>query len=74
MVSVRQVLWCVSTVFVASHATDIFNDNWRQAEAYIMLFIGAVEVNALVHGALRRVTQWPWIELQPSEADLLPLS
>jgi len=29
-----------------------------------MLFAGAVEVNALAQGALRRFTQWPWIEHQ----------
>jgi len=28
----------------------------------INAFVGAVEVNALVQGALRRVTQWSWIE------------
>jgi len=37
-------------LFVRSHAThlftDLFNDNWRQAEARRMLFVGAVEVNA----------------------------
>ena len=31
-------------------------DNWRQAEAWIMLFVGAVAVTALAHGALRRVS------------------
>jgi len=27
-----------------------------------MLFVGTVAVNALAQGALRRVTQLPWIE------------
>jgi len=27
-----------------------------------MLLTGAVEVNAVAQGALRRFTQWPWIE------------
>jgi len=40
-----------------------FDDgNWRQAEASIVLFAGAVEVNAPAQGALRRFTQWPWVE------------
>jgi len=39
--------------------------NWRQAEAWIVLLPGAVEVNVLAQGALRQFTQWPWIE-QPT--------
>jgi len=39
----------------------VFNDNRRQADAS-MLFVGAVEENAFTQRALRRVTQWPWIE------------
>jgi len=40
----------------------IFGDgNWRQAEAWIVLLAGAVEVNALAQGPLRRFTQWLWI-------------
>jgi len=27
-----------------------------------MLLTGAVEVNAVAHGASRRFTQWPWIK------------
>jgi len=27
-----------------------------------MLFVAVVEVNAFAQGALRRFTQWPWIE------------
>jgi len=38
------------------------DDNWRQAEAWILLFAGAVEMNALAQAALRRFTQRPWIE------------
>ena len=34
----------------------------RQAEAWILLLAGAVEVNALSQVALRRFIQWPWIE------------
>ena len=37
---------------------DFADSNWRQAEAWIVLPAGAVEVNALAHGALRRVTLW----------------
>ena len=51
-----------SFLLIACNATDFFNDNWRQAEAWIMLFVGAVEVKDLAQGALRRVTQRPWIE------------
>ena len=32
--------------------------NWRKAEAWNLLLAGAVEVNALVQGALRQFTQW----------------
>jgi len=28
----------------------------------MMFFVGTVEVNALALGALRPVTQWPWVE------------
>jgi len=35
-----------------------FNDSWRQAEAWIMLFVGEVEMNTHAQGALRRVTQF----------------
>jgi len=38
--------------------TDLFNDIWRQAEPWLMLSVGAIVVNALVQGALRRTTQW----------------
>ena len=36
--------------------------NWVQAEAWIELLAGAVEVNALAQGAIRQFTQWLWIE------------
>jgi len=36
--------------------------NWRQAEAWIVLHAGAVEVNALAQGALRQFTQCLRIE------------
>jgi len=36
--------------------------NLRQAEAWIALLAGAVEVNALIQGSLRQFTQWQWIE------------
>jgi len=36
--------------------------NWRQAEAWIVLLVGTVEVSALAYGALRQFTQWLWIE------------
>jgi len=40
-----------------------FDDsNWRQAEAWIVLLAGAVQVNALAQGTLRQFTQWLWIE------------
>ena len=38
------------------------DDCWRQAEAWIVLLVGEVEVNALAQGALRKFTQWLWIE------------
>ena len=41
---------------------DFGDGNWRQAEAWIVLLARAVEVNALAQGALRRFTQWLWIE------------
>jgi len=40
--------------------TDLFIDNWWQLEAWIMLLIGVVEVNALAQGVLWRFTQWLW--------------
>ena len=55
---VKDAIFC----WFAYNATDLFNDSWQQAEVCIMLFVEAVEVNALAEGALRRVTQWPWIE------------
>jgi len=39
-----------------------FGDNRRHTEAYIMLLTGTAKVNVLAWGALRRFTQWPWIE------------
>jgi len=40
-----------------------FDDSyWRQAEAWIVLLAGVVEVNALAQGALRQFIQWSWIE------------
>jgi len=47
---------------ITYNATDIFHNNWRQAKAWLMLFVGAVEVNTLVQGMLRRVTHWSWME------------
>jgi len=41
---------------------DFGDGNSRQAEARNLLPAGAVEVNALAHEALRRLTQWPWVE------------
>ena len=41
---------------------DIGDGNWRQAKAWSLLLSVAVEVNALAQGALRRFTQWWWIE------------
>ena len=56
----------------------ISNDNWRQAEAWFMLFVGAIEANGFAQGALRRVTQWVAVDRKPKllerEADTLPLS
>ena len=50
-------------LLIACDATDLFNDSWRrQAGAWIMLFVGAVAVNAVAQGALRRFTLWPGIE------------
>ena len=40
------------------------DSNWRQAEAWALLLAGAIEVNALAQGALRRFTQWSWAEHQ----------
>ena len=48
-------------LLVACNATDLCDNNWRQAEAWTMLFARAVVVNALAQGALRWVTQWLWI-------------
>jgi len=44
--------------------SDVFfgDGNLRQAEAWIVLLAGAVEVNALAQGTLRQFTQWLWIE------------
>jgi len=42
--------------------TDLFSDSWRQAEAGIMLFVGAVAVDAFDQGALLQFTKWPWIQ------------
>jgi len=40
-----------------------FGDGYQwQAEAWIVLLAGAVEVNGLAQGVLRQVAQWPWIE------------
>ena len=36
--------------------------NSRQAEAWIVLLAGAIEVNALAQGTLRQFTKWLWIE------------
>ena len=49
---------------------------WRQVEACLMFFVGAVEVNVLAQGALLPVTQWLGSKTQPShrEADTLHLS
>jgi len=44
------------------NTTDLFNGNWRKAETCMMLFAGAVEVNAPAQGAQRQVIQWPWID------------
>jgi len=33
------------------------NDNWQQTEDRITLFVGAVAVNSLAQGSLRRFTQ-----------------
>ena len=38
-------------------------NNWRQAKAWNLLPVGAVEMNPLTQGALRQFTQWLWIEL-----------
>jgi len=56
-----------------SHAMQriLFNDNWRQTEAWIFLLAGEVEVNALAQGALRRLTQWSWIEHPNSTTELI---
>ena len=40
----------------------LFVNFWWQAETWIVLLAGAVEVNALAQEALRRFTQWLWIE------------
>ena len=41
----------------------IFGDgDWWQADAWISPLAGAVEVKALAQGALRRFTQWLWVE------------
>jgi len=58
----QRVPYVSRLLLITCNATDYFNDNWRQAEAWIMIFVGAVTVIALAQGALRRVTQWPWIE------------
>ena len=39
--------------------------NQRQFAAWNYLLAGAVEMNAVTQGALRCLTQWPWIE-QPT--------
>jgi len=60
---------------IARNAIRLFNENWRQAEAWIMLFVEAVDVNAHDQGALRRVTQCSRIEPNSIwEADTVPLS
>jgi len=40
-------------LLLACNATDIFNNNWRQAEVRILLLAGAIAANALAQGALR---------------------
>jgi len=57
-------------LLVACNPTDLFNNNWRQAEGCMMLFVGAVEMNVLAQGALRLVAQWQWIEHQNPVPDL----
>jgi len=52
----------VVRVFLLFVFVNFGDGSWWQAEAWIVLLTGAVEVNALVQGALRRFTQWPWIE------------
>jgi len=56
----RQVLTTPATASVASsndcNAADLFIDNRRQAEVWMMFSVGAVAVNALVQGALRWFT------------------
>ena len=36
-----------SFLLMAYNATDFFYGSWLQAEALLLLFVGAVEVNAL---------------------------
>jgi len=39
---------------IACNAMDIMNVYWRQAEAWLMVFIGAVEVKALLKERYRK--------------------
>ena len=44
------------------NVVNVDDGNWWQAEAWIVLLAGPVEVNTLAQGALRQFTQWLWIE------------
>ena len=56
----KQASWLVENILFF---VNFGNGNWWQAEAWIALLAGVVEVNALAQGALRQFTQWPWIDL-----------
>ena len=43
-------------LFIAYFFVNFGNGSWRQAEAWIVLLAGAVEVNALAQGAARQFT------------------
>jgi len=53
------------TLLTACNATDLFNNNWRQAGAWIVLFVRAVRVNTLAQGALRQVVSGRGRNTQP---------
>jgi len=64
------IFWCVPTFFV-----NFGDSNWRQAEAWIVLLAGAVEVNALAKERYGNSLNYG-SNTQPSnwEADTFPLN
>jgi len=44
------------SLLITCNVMDLFNDNWQQDEAWTMLFVKAVAMNATAKGALQQVT------------------